>query len=225
MVEAKNRGKEFAFGAFTGVTSMVKGMLQLKKVRKANIIETEYIEKTGLVHPGLEGIINDERTMLVVRGINKLFIVWGQNKIAETLASKVYVYEGSHRTLDFTDEKTYIKYPQLKPIKEVFEKISNDLVTEGQKKISLEDFTHLKLSDLGYQIDFGAFKTIKDEAFDFSADSFLVMSRQWFTIGQKEPPLILIAVGIISLLFGVVTSSIAFIFIWFLIEVLRIIIK
>lgn len=213
-----------ASGAFFGVIDFFKGALQLKKIRKSNRVNVEYVDLNGLIHTGLEAIINDERTMAIIRGINRLSIVTKIFHDAETLQAKVYVYEGNHRTIDWTDPKTYESHIELYPLKDIFETLDNPYKSKYAKEEALARFGKLKLKDIGYTIDLTSNKTIKNKNYDFAADAYLVLSKQWFSIGQKEPPILLLAIGIIGMLFGGFLSAFAIVFLWFLVEVLRIVI-
>ncbi len=212
-----------AKSAIYGITDFIKGILQLKKIRKANRVRVEYIDINGLVHTGLDGIINDERTLCIIRGINRLLIATKIYYVADTLEPKVYASETSHKLIDMLDDKTYENDLTLTKLKPIFNELKNPSSSEYAKEKQLNDFTKLTLKDLGCSIDFEKFRTIKDKEHDFSADAYLVLSKPWFNIGQKEPPLMLIAMAIIGFLFGGVITAVSIIFLWFIVEVIRIV--
>jgi hypothetical protein len=211
--------------AFGGIFDFFKSGHQLMKARKANRIPVEYIDLNGLVHTGYYAVINDEKTLSVIRGINRLNIVTKIYTVLETKERKIYVYEGNTHSIDLSKQDIYEKIITLQPHKDMFMKICNEFVVGKDLEKAYQEFSRLKASDLGFTINFDYGKNIPDKEHDWSAMSYLVASKQWFSIGNKETPIQLIAMGIIGMLFGAFSTTIIILFLWFVVEVLRILIK
>jgi hypothetical protein len=161
--------------------------------------------------------------MVIIRGIRRLTFV---SKIFHNFTnqiSKVYVFEGSHETIDFTDEKTYEKYINFKPLKKLFMALKNDDDKEFEN--NLDDFEKLSLKDLCISINVDNYRTMPMGKFDFSQQAFDVMTKKWGAIADKEPPMKLIAVGIICMLFGGLITAIPLMFFWLLVEILKVLVN
>lgn len=165
-----------------GSGDFFKGLLQFKKIEKRNHIMTIYLDLSGTID-FYEGILNDERTLLVIRGIHRLMIVSKIFQIRAPRMSLAFAYEGNHKTLDVIEMARKQEGNPL--LKEAFRAVDPNLPEEDRRKAE-SAFLSLKLSDLGYTIDLTRDKTIIDKAHDFSADSFYVLSRLWFQIVKKS---------------------------------------
>jgi hypothetical protein len=96
---------------------------------------------------------------------------------------------------------------------------------EGMVQKSYQDFKQLTLKDLCISIEVQKYKTMPEGKFNFSQQSFDVMSKKWGAIADKEPPLKLIAVGVICMLFGGLITCIPLMFFWLFIELLKILVN
>jgi hypothetical protein len=46
------------FLSFKGIVDLIKGFLQIRKIKKKNTVQVEFIDNSGLIHDQYTGLIN-----------------------------------------------------------------------------------------------------------------------------------------------------------------------
>ena len=203
-----------------GLNQIFGSLAQIKSISDKNKILVCYIENNYLVDY-YQGIINDERTLLIVPGIHRLFIIESLYMIKKYNTIIAYVTESDHRTKTMNNIPKAVEInPLSEPIKTILNKFTDDKTLEEATNI----FKNIKTEDFGFTISPLNEKTIKNKDFDFSADSFMVASKQWFVIGKKPTPIVLLAVIIIGFFGGIIFGVFGLTIIQLLAKVITIVI-
>ena len=90
-----------------GLNQIFGSLAQIKSISDKNKILVCYIENNYLVDY-YKGIINDERTLLIVPGIHRLFIIESLYMIKKYNTIIAYVTESDHDSKGFYDVKAVV---------------------------------------------------------------------------------------------------------------------
>ena len=177
-----------------GFRDYIFSLRQIKKISNTNKCIVRYIDESSIERE-YSGLINNDRSLLLILGLNKLCIINKLYYSENDLLPIAYVSAKNHVSLHLEDfkEPDYVKTP-------------DSLSFESYSTIA--PFLQMTLKDIKTTVNMNKADSRDYPQRDFGKDAKMVVDNEFMKIGIDTPNERLIAVGIISLLGGLLAGGV-----------------